>query len=118
MHPISSGCSISGLSVLRRVLQLVSLASLAMLALFYPLLESLDHFDSPIPASDLEIQIIVLLTFVGLVFVLAHLLVSVATSAVMDVFRYLGGQIRVAMGSSLLLFHPVLSPSPPLPLRI
>ena len=96
----------------------MSLASLAMLALFYPLLESLDHFDSPIPASDLEIQIIVLLTFVGLVFVLAHLLVSVATSAVMDVFRYLGGQSRVAMGTSSRLFHPVLSPSPPLPLRI
>jgi len=89
-----------------------------MLALFYPLLESLDHFDSPIPASDLEIQIIVLLTFVGLVFVLAHLLVSVATSAVMDVFRYLGGQSRVLIGMKSLIFSPLSSPSPPLPLRI
>ena len=110
--------SISSLFVLRRVLQLVSLASLAMLALFYPLIESLDGFDSPIPASDLEIQIIVLLTFVGLVFVLAHLLVSVAISAVMDVFRYLGVQSRVLIGMKPVLFYPLLSPSPPLPLRI
>jgi len=89
-----------------------------MLALFYPLIESLDGFDSPIPASDLEIQIIVLLTFVGVVFVLAHLLVSAAISAAVAVFRYLGGQIRVAIGTTPLIFRPVLTPSPPLPLRI
>ena len=104
--------------MVHKVLQLVSLASLAMVALLYPLLESLDGLDSPIPASDLEIQIIVLLTFVGFVFVLAHLLVSVAISAIMDVLRYLGVQIRVLIGIKPLLFHPLSSPSPPLPLRI
>ena len=101
-----------------RVLRFTSLASLAMLTLFYPLIESLDGFDSPIPASDLEIQVIVLLTFVGVVFVLAHLLVSAAISAAVDVSRYLGVQSRVLIGIKPPLCNPLSSPSPPLPLRI
>ena len=104
--------------MLRRLLQLASLASLATLCLFYPLIESLDGFDSPIPASDLEIEFIVVLTFVGVVFVLAHLLASVAIRVVMDVLRNLlarisaGAQIRAL---AVQMFH---GPSPPLPLRI
>lgn len=102
----------------RRVLQLASLASLAILCLFYPVIESLDDFDSPVPASDLEIEIIVLLTCVGIVFLLAHLLASVVISAVMDVFRYLMARTRTATQMSDLLFHQFQSPSPPLALRI
>jgi len=104
--------------VLRRVLQLASLASLAGLSLFYPLIESLDGFDSPVPASDLEIEVIVLLTFVGIVFVLAHLLVSVAILAVMDGLRYLSGRIANAFHRSDFSFYFFRGPSPPVPLRI
>jgi len=78
----------------------------------------MDDLDSPVPASDLEIEIIVLLTFVGIVFVLAHLLATVAICAVISVFRYLTGRISAAIHSSGAIFHPVLSPSPPLALRI
>ena len=104
--------------MLRRALQFASLTSLAILCLFYPLIESLDNFDSPVPASDLEIEIIVLLTFVGIVFVLAHLLASVAISAVMDIFRYLMARITAPAQRIDLSFHPFQSPSPPLALRI
>lgn len=104
--------------MLRRLLQLASLACLATLCLFYPLIESLDGFDSPIPASDLEIEFIVLLTFVGIVFVLAHLLASVAISAVMEVFRNLLARISVGAQMKDFCFQSFQSPSPPLPLRI
>lgn len=104
--------------MLRRVLQFASLTCLATLSLFYPLIESLDGFDSPIPASDLEIEFIVLLTFVGIVFVLAHLLASVAMSAVMDVLRNLLARISVGAQMKDLSFKAFQSPSPPLPLRI
>lgn len=104
--------------MLRRVLQLASLASLAGLSLLYPLIESLDSFDSPVPASDLEIEIIVLLTFVGIVFVLAHLLISLAIFAVLNALLYLGVRIITAVRSTKFAFHPLYTPSPPLPLRI
>ncbi|HEY6348379.1 MAG TPA: hypothetical protein VI636_03115 [Candidatus Angelobacter sp.] len=104
--------------MVRRLLQLASLTCLAILCLFYPLIESLDGFDSPLPASDLEIEIIVLLTFVGIVFVLAHLLASMAICAVMDVLRYLLARITTAVQMIDLSFHPLQNPSPPLPLRI
>lgn len=108
----------SSLAVLRRVLQLASLASLTVLCLFYPVFESLDDVDLPVPASDLEIEIIVLLTFVGTVFLLAHLLASVVISVVMNTLRYLMARIIASAGMADLSFHPFQSPSPPLPLRI
>lgn len=104
--------------MLRRVLQLASLASLTIVCLLYPLFESLDGFDLPVPASDLEIEIIVLLTFVGIVFLLAHLLASVVISVVMDTLRYLMARIITPAQMADLSFHPLQSPSPPLPLRI
>lgn len=104
--------------MLRRLLQSASLACLAILCLFYPLIESLDGFDSPIPASDLEIEFIVLLTFIGVVFVLAHLLASVVISAVMDILRNLLARITVGAQMKDFSFKPFQSPSPPLPLRI
>jgi len=104
--------------MVRRGLQLASCAILAGLSLLYPLLESLDDLDSPIPASDLEIEAIVLFTFVGIVFVLAHLLASVAILAVMGAFRYLIKRVSIAVQLHDLVFHSFQSPSPPLPLRI
>lgn len=103
---------------MRRVLQFASLACLATLCLFYPVIESLDAIDPQIPASDLEIEIIVLLTFLGIVFVLAHLIASVAISAVMSVFRLVGDAVSSRLHVSDFAIHPFLSPSPPLPLRI
>src|SRR5579864_5238543 len=105
-------------AVLRRVLQIASLTCLATLCLFYPLIESLDGFDSPVPASDLEIEIIVLLTFVGIAFVLAHLLASAAISMAMDVLRYLMARTGAPAQMVDLSFHPLQTASPPLPLRI
>jgi hypothetical protein len=104
--------------VLRRWLQFASLGCLTGLCLFYPLIESMDDFDSPVPASDLEIEIIVLLTFVGVVFVLAHLLATVAICAAIGVFRYLSGRMGAAAHVNGFVFDPLLTPSPPLPLRI
>lgn len=108
----------STLAVIRRVLQFVSLTCLAILCLFYPLIESLDGFDSPLPAADLEIEIIVLLTFVGIVFVLAHLLALVSICAVMDVLRHLLARVTASAQMIDLSYHPLQSPSPPLALRI
>jgi len=104
--------------MLRRVLQLASLFSLAGLALLYPLLESLDGFDSPVPASDFEIELIVILTFVGIMFLLWHVLASLAVSVVMQILRYLHSGIRAAIPISDFAFSPQLTPSPPIPLRI
>ena len=104
--------------MLRRVLQLASLASLAGLSLLYPLIESLDSLDSPLPASDAEIEFIVLFTFVGIVFVLAHLLASLAIFTVLSALRCLGMRMITAVRSTHFTFQPVYAPSPPLPLRI
>jgi len=100
------------------VLQLASLASLAGLSLLYPLIESLDSFDSPLPASDLEIELIVLFTFVGIMFLLAHLLASVAILALMGALRYLFNRVATAIQLRHLAFRPLENPSPPIPLRI
>ena len=113
-----NGVYYPGLVVLRRVLQLASLACLATLCLFYPLIEALDDVDSPIPASDLEIEFIVVLTFVGIVFLLAHLLASVAICVVMDVLRNLLARITAGVQITDLSVPTFESPSPPLPLRI
>jgi hypothetical protein len=104
--------------MLRRVLQLVSFVSLAGLALFYPLIESLDGFDSQVPASDFEIELIVMLTFVGIMFVLGHLVALVAVSLLMQVLQYLRSRMRAAFEIPVLAFSPQLTPSPPVPLRI
>jgi hypothetical protein len=101
------------------VLQFVSLASLAGLSLFYPLIESLDHWDSPVPASDAEIQFIALLTFVGVMFVLAHLLATLAISGlVMGAIESLRQKASAALERLDRSFEVLLTASPPLPLRI
>jgi hypothetical protein len=104
---------------MRRAFQIVSLVCLAGLSLLYPWLESLDPWDSPEPSSDAEIQFIVLLTFVGIMFVLAHLLATLAVSSVlMQVLR----QLKQSAGSAFRMpgfaLAPLVSASPPVPLRI
>jgi predicted ferric reductase len=104
--------------VVRRVLQLASLAALAGLSLFYPLIESLDGFDSPLPATDLEINVIGLLTFVGIAFVLAHVLASLSGTDLMNAFRQFFPMPGTRAETDDGVFHPLVTASPPLPLRI
>jgi hypothetical protein len=79
----------------------------------------MDPWDSPEPASDAEIQFIALLTFVGVMFVLAHLLATLAISWVlMQAVRYLRPGTSAALRLLDRIFEPLLTPSPPLPLRI
>lgn len=99
----------------------MSLASLAALSLFYPLIESLDGFDSPVPASDLEIEMIALLTCVGVMFVVAHLL---ATLTILAVLTLAVQNLRQRSVSALMAVNraveTLVTVSPPLlvPLRI
>lgn len=96
----------------------MSLVCLSGLCLLYPLLESLDPWDSPEPSSDAEIQLIALLTFVGIMFVLAHLLATLAISFVlMQAVRYLR-QCMARLRMQRFAFAPLVTASPPLPLRI
>ena len=89
------------------------------LSLLYPLLESLDPWDSPEPSSDAEIQFIALLTFVGAMFVLAHLLATLAISFVLaQVLEHLKQFGRSAFRMRGFLPGPLVSASPPVPLRI
>jgi len=62
----------------RRTLQIALLVSLVSLALAYPIIESLDYWDPPGPASDTELQEIALLTFAGALFLVARLLIIMA----------------------------------------
>lgn len=117
LHLLDWSCSIEPY-VIRRVTQLGSLVFLAGISLLYPLIESLDGFDSPVPASDLEIQLIALLTFVGLMFVLGHLVASLAICVLLLVLRYLRSRVSVAVRMREFAFLPLLTASPPVPLRI
>src|SRR5215467_738615 len=100
---------------MRRVLQVASLAALVGLSLFYPLIESLDGWDSPIPASDLEINVIGLLTFVGVAFVLARFLASLTASGLMSIFRQFIRRATTAFELHDGTSHPLVTASPPLP---
>jgi hypothetical protein len=106
--------------VFHRVLQTVSLLCLTILCLFYPILESLDPWDSREPSSDAEIQLIALLTFVGIMFVLARVL---ATLTICFVLVRGFQSLRASAGGALTFlrrtFEPLVTASPPpLPLRI
>jgi hypothetical protein len=105
--------------VFRRLLQIVSLISLTGLCLLYPVLESLDPWDSKEPSSDAEIQLIAVLTFVGIMFLLAHLLAALAASSVLMLACHdLCRRSMVAFLAFDFTFIPAVTASPPLPLRI
>jgi hypothetical protein len=101
--------------VLRKGLQLASLAGLIALSLLYPLIESMDRWDAPGPASDTEIQVIAVLTLAGTMFVLAQLAATLLrASSVIDHFSSLFTQSVHAMP----ILVPTISHSPPAALRI
>ena len=105
----------SSSGVFRKSLQVVSLGCLIGLSLLYPFVESIDRWDGPGPASDTEIQIIVLLTFAGSVFVLARVAAALLrTSTPTDNFSWV---LTQSLHTTPI---PVLtsSHSPPATLRI
>ena len=57
------------MTVSRKTIQVVVLAFLLTAVMFYPAIETFDHWDPPNPASDTELALIDLLTITG-VFVL------------------------------------------------
>lgn len=103
---------------MRRILTVASLICLAALVVFYPLIEGLDHWDAPGPFSDSEIQIIAVLTLVGVMFVLARLLVALVLSFLERVLLYLNESSRNSGEVTTFRFMPLGDSSPPLILRI
>ena len=88
------------------------------MSLLYPFLEAMDPWDSPEPSTDAEIQLIALFTFVCIMFVLGHLVAALAISIVMQVLPYLQSRARIVIKVPDFAFLPLLTASPPLPLRI
>lgn len=86
--------------------------------MFYPLIEGLDRWDAPGPFSDSEIQIIAVLTLVGVMFVLARLLVTFVLSLLERVLLYLSRSSRNSGEVNRFEFVPSENASPPLILRI
>lgn len=103
---------------MRRIFTVASLICLATLAVFYPLIEGLDRWDAPGPFSDSEIQIIAVLTLVGVMFVLARLLVTFVLSLLERVLLYLSRSSRNSGEVNRFEFVPSENASPPLILRI
>jgi len=102
----------------RRFLTITVLVCLTGLAALYPVIEFFDRWDVPGPSSDTELQIIAVLTLVGIMFVIAHL-VTLALSWLADILVYLNphsSNSRVVVSSFRLV--PIANTSPPLALRI
>jgi hypothetical protein len=102
--------------VSRKNLQIVVLICLVAFALAYPVIESLDHWDAASPASDSELEVIVVLTFAGAIFLFTQMLAALPVS--------IATQPRTGLCSHPLLkkdsFHSSsdLAASPLIPLRI
>jgi len=94
----------------------VLLVSLVTLAVAYPFIESMDHWDAPDPASDTELALINLLAFVCLFFLLAQLLVELAVSTSVHIF--LNSHVCTPPESRISVLFRELTPSPPFALRI
>jgi hypothetical protein len=91
---------------------------LAALSALYPLIEFLDRWDAPGPSSDSEIQLIAVLTLVGLVFVLAHLLASLGGVVRASISQQLSAASDSRTHRGVCATYPEMTASPPLPLRI
>jgi hypothetical protein len=105
-------------AVLNKSFQTASLTSLVGLSLFYPLIESLDRWDGPGPPSDSELQVIVILTFVGIVILLAHLCSSLVVSVLSAILPALQSRTHKPIHTLVFTFYPTVTGSPPLSLRI
>jgi hypothetical protein len=112
------GLVLSKTVVLNKAFQIASLACLVGLSLAYPLIESLDRWDGPGPTSDSELQIIVILTFVGIVILLAHLGSSLVVSVLSAVLPALQSHTHKPIHRLVFTFHPTVTASPPVSLRI
>ena len=104
--------------MLRQVIQITSLVSLLALSVLYPLIESLDRWDAPTPGSDSEIQIIAILTFAAVGFLVGHLLTLLATSVVSKVLAHLRSLRHTPICMVVFSSYPPVTPSPPMSLRI
>jgi len=93
----------------------VVLVCLVAFALAYPVLESLDHWDAPTPASDSELQAIVVLTFAGAIFLLTQMLAALPVFIATQ--PPAGLCFRALCKKHIALFSD-LTASPPLTLRI
>jgi len=102
----------------RRILQVASLVGLIGLSLLYPIIESFDRWDAPGPSSDSELQIIVLLTFVGIVFALGHLFALFLVAALTDSLPSFNLRGEAMQRLAVFDFDPAVTASPPCPLRI
>jgi hypothetical protein len=89
---------------------------LVAFALAYPVIESLDHWDAPTPASDSELQAIVVLTFVGTILLLTQMLAALPVSTATQ--PHTGLCLRAPWKKHIVLFSPDLTASPPVALRI
>lgn len=104
--------------MLGRVLQLATLICLGALSLLYPLIELVDRWDAPGPSSDSELEIIIFLTFVGIVFLLRHLIVSGAAFILAKLPPRLRSCKHVLTTGFVFAFPQPFTASPPLALRI
>ena len=104
--------------VYRKAFQIASLVCLVGLSLLYPLIEWLDRWDAPGPFSDSEIQIIVLLAFLGLVILLGRRLASLAASVFAAVPANLCSRTDKPIHTLIFTLPTPFPASPPLPLRI
>jgi hypothetical protein len=102
--------------VSRKILQIVILVCLVALALAYPLIESLDHWDAAGPASDSELEGIVVLTLAGVIWLFTQLQVFLAVAASPQPLPALC--FRALLKWNALPFSSDLTASPPIALRI
>ncbi len=100
----------------RKTLQIVVLVCLVAFALAYPVIESLDYWDLPGPASDIELEFIGVLTFAGAIFLLTQLLTLLAVA--ISTHALPGLYFHTLRKKHTLAFSPRLTASPPSPLRI
>ena len=103
--------------VLDKTFQLASLTCLVGMLLLYPVIELLDRWDAPGPSSDSELQIILLLTFAGLMFLLKHIL-TFAAFVLRGVLPNLYRPFAPTTPAPVLTLSQRITASPPIPLRI
>jgi hypothetical protein len=97
-------------------LQIVVLVCLVTFALAYPVIESLDHWDAPNPASDSELEVIDVLTFAGAIFLLTQTLAALPASIATQ--PRTGLCFCALWKKHILLVSTDLTASPPVALRI
>lgn len=104
--------------MLLKVIQITSLVSLLALSVLYPLIESLDRWDALTPGSDSEIQIIAILTFAAVGFLVGHLLTLLAMSVVSKVLARLTSPRDTPVCVVVFSTYSSITTSPPISLRI